>query len=48
MTRKTTRKNIAIPDPDIERLELIAARKGLTLPDIVRRAIDEYLEKHAP
>lgn len=46
MKRKTSRRNIAIPDPDIAKLEAIAEKKGLGLPDIVRKAIDEYLEKH--
>jgi metal-responsive CopG/Arc/MetJ family transcriptional regulator len=39
------RKNIRLPDPQIEDLEQMSAQKGVKLPELVRRAVDEYLER---
>jgi hypothetical protein len=45
MARDTDRRNIAIPKPDIAELEAIADQRGLSLPDIVREAIRDYLTR---
>jgi len=39
------RKNIRLPDPQIEVLERISKEKGVKLPELVRRAVDEYIDK---
>jgi hypothetical protein len=39
------RKNIRLPDPQIEDLEKMSQEKGVKLPELVRRAVDEYIEK---
>ena len=39
------RKNIRLPDPQIEELTKMSEEKGVKLPELVRRAVDEYIEK---
>lgn len=40
------RRNIHFPDPLVDRAEKIAARNGVKFPDVVRRALEEYVERH--
>ena len=40
--------NFKIPDPLDARLKAESERSGMMLSEIVRRAIDEYLERREP
>jgi predicted transcriptional regulator len=37
--------NFYLPDPVIARLQELAEKTGLSVAELVRRAIDEYLKK---
>jgi predicted DNA-binding protein len=39
------RTNIFLPQPALDRLRKLADETGLTVAELVRRAIDEYLKK---
>jgi len=39
------RKNIHLPEPQIEALRKIADEKKVPMAELVRRAIDEWLER---
>lgn len=39
------RRNIAFPEPLLVRAEKIAKDSGVKLPDIVRRALEEFVER---
>lgn len=41
------RTNIYLPDAMLKRLRELAAKSGLSVAEIVRRALDEYLSKKA-
>jgi len=40
------RKNFYLPEPQICALEKIAKLKGVSVAEVIRRAIEEYLERH--
>jgi predicted DNA-binding ribbon-helix-helix protein len=42
-----TRYNVHLPDPQIDALRRIAEEKGMTVAELIRRAIDEWLAKNA-
>ena len=42
---ETRRLNATIPLPLFERLERVSELKGITMPDIARRAFEMYLEE---
>jgi hypothetical protein len=39
------RRNIHLPKPQILALELLAQERGVSVPYLIREAVDEYLEK---
>jgi predicted DNA-binding protein len=39
------RTNIFLPEPLIERLRALSERTGLSVAELIRRAIDEYLKR---
>jgi metal-responsive CopG/Arc/MetJ family transcriptional regulator len=41
------RTQVFLPDPLIRKLEQMAARKGISKGEIIRRALEEYFEKEA-
>jgi T5orf172 domain/Ribbon-helix-helix protein, copG family len=40
------RRNIHLPKPQILALALLAQERGVSVPYLIREAVDEYLEKH--
>lgn len=40
------RRNIQFPDPLIERAEKVAEDLDLKLPEIIRRALEDFVERH--
>jgi predicted DNA-binding protein len=40
------RTNFHIPEPTRIRLKTLSAATGITVAELVRRAIDEYLDRH--
>jgi len=39
------RRNVHLTERQIERLQLLAKKTGLTISELIRRAMDEYLNK---
>lgn len=37
--------NLMLPEPMLTRLKLLQGRSGLTLSDLIRRAVEDYLKK---
>lgn len=37
-----------LTDPQVERLKQLTETTGLTTSELIRRAVDEYLDKHLP
>lgn len=40
------RTNIHLAPDQIDRLKKLAGRKGITVAELIRRAIESYLERH--
>jgi predicted DNA-binding protein len=41
----TKRTNIYLTDPSVERLETLSEQTGLSVVELIRRAIDDFLKK---
>lgn len=41
-----TRRNIHLPDPQYEQLQALSVVEDISVAEIIRRAIDEYLVNH--
>ncbi len=39
--------NLYLPEQQIETLNLLSEQKGLSVSEIIRRALDEYIEKES-
>jgi predicted DNA-binding protein len=40
------RTHVFLPEPTIKALKLLSNKTGLSVAELIRRAIDEYLKKH--